>query len=148
MCSASATSGGEEAAAVLKLADLAKRYEACSLLPPCLERSLLGIDQPCAPTATAPGTTQAHAYSVFDYTSEVPDRRIAGIRAPTLIVHAKDDTLQPYRSAEFFASTIPGARLPPFEAGATWWRSSTRPPFRRLCTSTSPTPGRGLARRP
>jgi hypothetical protein len=37
---------------------------------------------------------------------------------PTLAIHAEDDTLQPYRNAVFFSSTIPGARLLRFEAGA------------------------------
>jgi pimeloyl-ACP methyl ester carboxylesterase len=54
---------------------------------------------------------------VFDHTREVPGPRIAGVRAPTLVIHARDDTLQPYRNAEFFAATIPGARLLDFETG-------------------------------
>jgi 2-hydroxy-6-oxonona-2,4-dienedioate hydrolase len=54
---------------------------------------------------------------VFDHTREVPGPRIAGIRVPTLVIHAQDDTLQPYRNAECFASTIPGARLLGFSAG-------------------------------
>jgi predicted alpha/beta-fold hydrolase len=58
-----------------------------------------------------------YAGAVFDYTSEVPDRRIASIHAPMLVIHAKDDTLQPYRNAPFFASTIPGATLLPFDTG-------------------------------
>ncbi len=47
----------------------------------------------------------------------MPNERIAAVRAPTLIFHAKDDTLQLYRNAEFAASTIPGARLVSFERG-------------------------------
>jgi pimeloyl-ACP methyl ester carboxylesterase len=43
--------------------------------------------------------------------------RIVAVRAPTLIFHAKDDTLQLHRNAEFAASTIPGARLVSFERG-------------------------------
>jgi 2-hydroxy-6-oxonona-2,4-dienedioate hydrolase len=54
---------------------------------------------------------------VFDHTREVPGPRIAGIRAPALVIHARDDTLQPYRNAEFFSTTIPGARLLNFPAG-------------------------------
>jgi pimeloyl-ACP methyl ester carboxylesterase len=54
---------------------------------------------------------------IFDHTREVPGLRIAGIRAPTLVIHARDDTLQPYRNAEFFAATIPGARLLDSETG-------------------------------
>lgn len=57
------------------------------------------------------------AGGIFDYTREVPDTRIAGIRVPTLVIHAQDDTLQPYRNAEFFSATIPGARRLDFPAG-------------------------------
>jgi pimeloyl-ACP methyl ester carboxylesterase len=55
-----------------------------------------------------------YAGGVFDYTREVPGPRIAGMRGLTLVIHAQDDTLQPYRNAVFFSSTIPGAqaRLP------------------------------------
>lgn len=53
----------------------------------------------------------------FDNQAAMPNERIAAIRAPTLIVHAKDDTLQRYRHAEFAAATIPGARLVGFERG-------------------------------
>jgi pimeloyl-ACP methyl ester carboxylesterase len=58
-----------------------------------------------------------HVGAEFDYRSEVPDRRVAGIRVPTLIVHAADDTLQPFANAELFSSAIPGARLLRFERG-------------------------------
>ncbi|WP_088279852.1 alpha/beta fold hydrolase [Ideonella sp. A 288] len=53
----------------------------------------------------------------FDNRAAMPNERIAAIRAPTLIVHARDDTLQLYRNAEFAAATIPGARLHAFERG-------------------------------
>jgi len=52
----------------------------------------------------------------FDNTATMPNERIAAIRAPTLILHAKDDTLQLYRNAEFAAATIPGARTDQFRA--------------------------------
>lgn len=54
---------------------------------------------------------------VFDHTREVPGPRIVGIRVPTLVIHAQDDTLQPYRNAEYFCSTIPGAHLLSFQTG-------------------------------
>jgi len=54
---------------------------------------------------------------VFDNRAALPGDRIAAIQAPTLIVHAADDTLQPYHNAEFAAATIPGARLVRFERG-------------------------------
>lgn len=53
----------------------------------------------------------------FDNQAAMPNDRIAAIRAPTLVVHAKDDTLQRYRHAEFAAATIPHARLVGFERG-------------------------------
>lgn len=53
----------------------------------------------------------------FDNRATLPGDRIAAIRAPTLIVHATDDTLQLYQNAEFAAATIASARLLPFEKG-------------------------------
>jgi pimeloyl-ACP methyl ester carboxylesterase len=53
----------------------------------------------------------------FDNKAKMPNERIAAIRAPTLIFHATDDTLQLYHNAEFAASTIPGARLVSFQRG-------------------------------
>ncbi|OGP51316.1 MAG: hypothetical protein A2Y79_03835 [Deltaproteobacteria bacterium RBG_13_43_22] len=57
------------------------------------------------------------AGTVFDNKAMMPNTRIAAVRAPTLILHATDDTLQLYHNAAFAASTIPGARLVPFEKG-------------------------------
>lgn len=58
-----------------------------------------------------------YAGAVFDNTRALPGDRVAGIRAPTLIVHAEDDTLQLYDNGTFAAATIPGARLLRFERG-------------------------------
>lgn len=57
------------------------------------------------------------AGAAFDNQAAMPNGRIAAIRAPTLILHAKDDTLQVFRNAEFAAATIPGARLVAFDRG-------------------------------
>ena len=57
------------------------------------------------------------AGAAFDNKSQMPNGRISAIRAPTLIFHATDDTLQRYHNARFAASTIPGARLVRFEKG-------------------------------
>ena len=57
------------------------------------------------------------AGAVVDNTFALPGGRIAAIKAPTLIVHAQDDTLQLYDNAVFAAATIPGARLLPFARG-------------------------------
>lgn len=53
----------------------------------------------------------------FDNRAAMPNERIAAVRAPTLILHARDDTLQLFRNARFAAATIPGARLVSFERG-------------------------------
>jgi pimeloyl-ACP methyl ester carboxylesterase len=58
-----------------------------------------------------------YAGVALDNRAAMPNERIAAVRAPTLIVHAADDTLQLYRNAEFAAATIPGARLLRFERG-------------------------------
>jgi 2-hydroxy-6-oxonona-2,4-dienedioate hydrolase len=58
-----------------------------------------------------------YAGVAFDNKAAMPNERIAAIRAPTLIFHATDDTLQLYRNAEFAASTIPGAKLVSFNRG-------------------------------
>ncbi len=54
---------------------------------------------------------------VFDNRAQLPGDRIAAIRAPTLILHARDDTLQLFDNAVFAAKAIPGARLVPFDRG-------------------------------
>lgn len=53
----------------------------------------------------------------FDNNTTLPGERISSITAPTLILHAADDTLQLYHNAEFAASTIPDARLAHFQRG-------------------------------
>ena len=44
-------------------------------------------------------------------------KRIAGIQARTLIVHARDDRLQQFHNAEFAQRTIAGSQLVEFERG-------------------------------
>lgn len=53
----------------------------------------------------------------FDNRAAMPNERIAAIRAPTLVLHARDDTLQQFRNAEYAAATIPGAQLVSFDRG-------------------------------
>lgn len=57
------------------------------------------------------------AGATFDNRAAMPRDEIKGIRAPTLVIHATDDTLQLFQNAEYAAATIPGARLMPFERG-------------------------------
>jgi pimeloyl-ACP methyl ester carboxylesterase len=53
----------------------------------------------------------------FDNKGLLPGERIAAIKAPTLIFHAVDDTLQLYHNAGFAVSHIPDAKLFAFEHG-------------------------------
>ncbi len=57
------------------------------------------------------------AGAAFDNQAALPNERIAAVRAPTVIFHARDDTLQLYHNAEFAASTLPDARLVSFARG-------------------------------
>jgi pimeloyl-ACP methyl ester carboxylesterase len=57
------------------------------------------------------------AGTAFDNQAAMPNERIAAIRAPTLIFHARDDTLQVFDYAVFAAARIPGAQLTAFERG-------------------------------
>ncbi len=68
----------------------------------------------------------------FDNQAAMPNERIAAIQAPTVIVHAKDDTLQRFRNAEFAAATIPGARLAAFERGGHLLLAVEQPAIRAL----------------
>ena len=53
----------------------------------------------------------------FDNLAPLPGDRIAGIQAPTLVIHGEDDRLQLFENARFAESTIPDARLLRFETG-------------------------------
>jgi pimeloyl-ACP methyl ester carboxylesterase len=66
----------------------------------------------------------------FDNKGAMPNERIAAVRAPTLIFHARDDTLQLYHNAEFAASTIPGAKLVSFKKGGHLLMSVEQPAIR------------------
>ncbi len=78
---------------------------------------------PVAPRATG---------VAFDNGAAMPNDRIAGIRAPTLVIHATDDTLQLYRNAEFAAATIPAVRLSRFERGGHLLIAVEQPTIRAL----------------
>ena len=54
---------------------------------------------------------------VVDHHQPLPGEAIAGIRSPTLIVHAEDDGLQLFQNARFAEETVPGARLLAFPTG-------------------------------
>ncbi|MGZ8382342.1 MAG: alpha/beta fold hydrolase [Nitrospira sp.] len=58
-----------------------------------------------------------YAGVAFDNKAAMPNEQIATIRAPTLIVHATDDSLQLFRNAEYAAANISGSRLLSFNRG-------------------------------
>lgn len=66
----------------------------------------------------------------FDNGAALPGERIAAIEAPTLIVHAVDDTLQRYHNAEFAAAMIRGARLLPYPRGGHLLMAVAQPEIR------------------
>ena len=72
------------------------------------------------------------AGTVFDNRAQMPNERIAAIRAPTLVLHARDDGLQLFHNAEFAASHIPGARLVAFERGGHLLLAVEQPAVQRL----------------
>jgi len=49
--------------------------------------------------------------------SEYDAGQIRNIQAPTLVMHARDDTLVSFEQGEFSAQNIPGAQLTPMEKG-------------------------------
>lgn len=72
------------------------------------------------------------AGAAFDNRAAMPNERIAAIRAPTLILHARDDGLQLFHNAEFAARTIPGARLVAFDRGGHLLLAVEQPTVRAL----------------
>ena len=68
----------------------------------------------------------------FDNRAAMPNERISRIAASTLILHARDDTLQLFRNAEFAAATIPDAQLVAFERGGHLLLAVEQPTIRRL----------------
>lgn len=72
------------------------------------------------------------AGTVFDNRAALPNERIAAIRAPTLVLHARDDGLQLFHNAEFAARHIAGARLVTFERGGHLLLAVEQPAVQRL----------------
>jgi pimeloyl-ACP methyl ester carboxylesterase len=69
---------------------------------------------------------------VFDNRAELPNERMAAIRSPTLVLHARDDGLQLFHNAEFAARHIRGARLVAFERGGHLLLAVEQPAVQRL----------------
>jgi pimeloyl-ACP methyl ester carboxylesterase len=61
--------------------------------------------------------TPRYAGVAFDNRAAMPNERVAAIRAPTLIIHAMDDSLQLFHNAEYAMAHIPGSRLIAFDRG-------------------------------
>jgi pimeloyl-ACP methyl ester carboxylesterase len=61
--------------------------------------------------------TPRYAGVAFDNKAAMPNERVAAIRAPTLIIHAMDDSLQLFHNAEYAMAHIPGSRLIAFDRG-------------------------------
>ncbi|MCV2355610.1 alpha/beta hydrolase [Paucibacter sp. B2R-40] len=72
------------------------------------------------------------AGTVFDNRAAMPNERIAGVRAPTLILHAKDDGLQLFHNAEFASRHIVNSRLVAFERGGHLLLAVEQPKLQRL----------------
>jgi 2-hydroxy-6-oxonona-2,4-dienedioate hydrolase len=70
--------------------------------------------------------------TVFDNRAVMPNERIAAIRAPTLIVHARDDGLQLFHNAEFAANHIAASRLVAFDRGGHLLLAVEQPQVQRL----------------
>jgi 2-hydroxy-6-oxonona-2,4-dienedioate hydrolase len=53
----------------------------------------------------------------FERMSSYDAEQIAHIQAPTLVMHARNDSLVPFEQAEFTASKVPGAQFMPLQKG-------------------------------
>lgn len=58
-----------------------------------------------------------YAGVAFDNRATMPNERVTAIRAPTLIIHATDDSLQLFHNTKYAAAYISGARLVSFKRG-------------------------------
>ena len=70
------------------------------------------------------------AGAAFDNRATMPGGRIASVTAPTLVVHAADDSLQLFHNAEFAAATIPDAKLLRFQTGGHFVLGTEAPTIR------------------
>ena len=69
---------------------------------------------------------------LFDNRAAMPNERIDAISAPTLVLHAEDDTLQLFRNAEYAAAHIPGSHLVAFDRGGPLLLAVEQPALRKL----------------
>jgi 2-hydroxy-6-oxonona-2,4-dienedioate hydrolase len=64
-----------------------------------------------------PMGARQNGQNLEQHMSEYDAEQIKNIQAPTLVLHARDDTLVSFEQAEFTARNIPGAELIPMEKG-------------------------------
>ena len=64
-----------------------------------------------------PMGARQNGQNLEQHMSEYDAEQIKNIQAPTLVLHARDDTLVSFEQAEFTAKNIPGAELIPMEKG-------------------------------
>jgi pimeloyl-ACP methyl ester carboxylesterase len=64
-----------------------------------------------------PMGARQNGQNLEQHMSEYDADQIKNIQAPTLVLHARDDTLVSFEQAEFTAKNIPGAELIPMEKG-------------------------------
>jgi len=64
-----------------------------------------------------PMGTRRNGQLLEQHMSEYDAEQIHNIQVPTLVLHARDDTLVSFEQGEFTAKNIPGAQLIPMEKG-------------------------------
>jgi pimeloyl-ACP methyl ester carboxylesterase len=64
-----------------------------------------------------PMAARQNGQNLEQHMSEYDAQQIRDIQAPTLVLHAHDDTLVAFEQGDFAASTIPGAQFIPMERG-------------------------------
>jgi 2-hydroxy-6-oxonona-2,4-dienedioate hydrolase len=64
-----------------------------------------------------PMSARRNGQNLEQHMSEFDAQQIRKIQAPTIVLHAHDDTLVTYDHAEYTAQNIPGAQLVPLERG-------------------------------
>jgi pimeloyl-ACP methyl ester carboxylesterase len=64
-----------------------------------------------------PMGARENGQNLEQHMSEYDAEQIRNIHAPTLVLHARDDTLVSFEQGEFTAQNIPGAQLIPMEKG-------------------------------
>jgi 2-hydroxy-6-oxonona-2,4-dienedioate hydrolase len=64
-----------------------------------------------------PMGARQNGQNLEQHMSEYDAQQIRDIQVPTLVIHARDDTLVAFEQGEFTANTIPGAQFIPMEKG-------------------------------